>query len=207
MLIQETEHQLISSPFCGGDAACNDRPAVFSLYNETIFRIFADKFAIYSIVPDLKTASSERSLGNRCVSIREADIVCRSKLDIGEGSIIDQMLMESDGDFFLSEGIVGVNPSPWELRVRYNKGIQWFRNTGSEYSKELADACDGLDTVKSSAIKTMILIRDQIELLFSLAFWDDEIYSGFNEIFLTPEYMSIESYSFARRSIKQCVTL
>jgi len=178
--------------------------SIGGVYNAAIFELFDLKYSHYKIDTSLVSAVKARSSGTRCVSLREADIVARSGTDLSVGSLVDTMLMLGD-EHYISEGIVGIKTSPWELRVRYNNGLAWLRSNGICYKK--ANFQDSVPKNVHTALQLMDSIKRGLEIDFGLSFWPSEVFEGFNEIFLTPEYMTIEEYSERRKAIRQCVQL
>ncbi len=131
----------------------------------------------FVIVSTLKESLLEkRNNGIQALSTREADIATRSRcLD---KNVVIYSLMNG---CFLTEGVIGNKESGYELRRRYNKGIEWIennRNANQQYiekaNKILCEIVFGLNAI-------------------GLFMWPEEK-GGFHNSLLRPEYMTEEQY-------------
>jgi hypothetical protein len=160
----------------------------------------------FHIVSNVFKALKMRISGTKALSIRELDIAARANLDLGSESSIFGLLMESS-EFFLCEGVVGDPKSPWECRVRYNNGLKWFSDRGLVYNlctDKIKPGANCTFDIEKEAVqfgRAVNIMREMYDALVvhALKPWLSEESYGFNEIFLIPEYMSVEEYSKKRR--------
>jgi hypothetical protein len=121
--------------------------------------------------------------GDRYLSPRELDVCARSKLDLSVDSAFDYCLMEM-GAFFC-EGTVGSKVNPWNLRLRYNNGLNWLKENSE-------------DNPKYKKAKE-ILNRISFDLTnCGIPLWEEEKTEGIHEELLCPEYLSMSE--FVKRS-------
>jgi len=135
----------------------------------------------YSFAANLRSALYRRERGDRILSLRECDIACRSSLvkELHQGTAFDFALM--DLGWFLCEGIVGLDHNPWELRKRYNRGLEFMSSTDDS-------------VLLSKARKVMQSILDALDSLHHLAATESEINTGFHPNLLRPEWMEASKY-------------
>lgn len=141
----------------------------------------------WDIEKELNVALKRRLDGVRALSVREADIVARGKIDIAHDSSMEYALMEMGCMF--TEGVPGHEDSGYELRRRYNHGLKWMEN---------GEARGFLPGMKEKGIERLAEIRDKL-VEISLDLWPYEVNSGFHADLIRPEWMTHAQYNKCRK--------
>lgn len=132
----------------------------------------------FTVVPTLLEAMQDRVIGAKKISLREADIAARQKLDLKKPLILAAL---QDG--LIVEGIVGLEGNVYELRARYNRGVifkkQFYAQAPESQQKQ------ALDLMK-------LLLHQLAEQ--GVPAWEEEIREGFHESLCRPEYMTQAEY-------------
>lgn len=146
---------------------------------------------MFSIASHLQEALQQRARGEKVLTLREADIAARGKVNLGSSLVLAGL---SDGLNFLVEGIVGVPDNPFELRYRYNRGIDYKRTKYAEDTPARQEAARKI-------MKHLIYQLTQADL----PPWPTEITEGFPGSFCYPEFMTKEQYGVARTRVRKLV--
>lgn len=137
----------------------------------------------FQICKHLKEAIEGRNIGKKFLTIHEADIVLRNKIDLAN-QMLEYSLFKFGG--FLCEDNSFLSGGVFELRARWNKGVEW-RNTkraSNNESKRLVGDNMLLD-IESSLNKLGFPLHAE------------EIQEGFDKEFLKPEYMTWDMFNIA----------
>lgn len=143
----------------------------------------------WSIATCMNDALEKRHEGKKYLTVRECDIAWRSNYDLGNDMIFEAMEMFGT---MLTEGIVGEDGNPWELREYYNRGIAFMKNGGWDKSSP------------EKRKKAEDAIRDTTDSLSQLGLpaTVNEISHGFHAALTRPEYMTEYQYKRARSERK-----
>lgn len=138
----------------------------------------------FMIVDTLKEAMLEkRNNGIKALSVREADIATRSRCLDNNGVLFSLM-----NGCLLTEGIIGSAGSGYELRRRYNRGIEWLKVNRNASEQNIEKA--------SNILADIVLQMNRIGLLM----WPEEK-DGFHNSLLRPEYMTEDQYARVTRKV------
>lgn len=135
----------------------------------------------FDLVHNLKQALLERKDGKKVLTIREADYCYRKEADLNNDFFIKSLL--TFGGFLAEEGPL-LSEGIFELRARYNKGIEWKRIHFNQCSPEKQKA----------GLKLLSEISVNLGVHLHLPLHREEIDSGFHREFLKPEYMTWEHF-------------
>lgn len=138
----------------------------------------------FTLANHFQEALQKRSKGEKCITLREADIAARGKINLHSALVLAGIM---DGLNFLVEGVVGTPENPYELRARYNRGIQ--------YKKEKFE--QDTPAKQQAAIKIMKYLMLELNRA-SLPLWEREVTKGFCDSLLFPEFMTHDQYMQAR---------
>lgn len=145
----------------------------------------------FRIVATLQDALKARHVGQKVVTLREADIASRSRLDLNKPIIWDSLCLM---DSFLCEGTPGDPESPWELRAAYNRGLEWKKTEFKKVSEARQKAgTDRLEYLKTALAKC------------ELPLWPEELERGFHMDLLKPEWQTWGQYQEERKRQRRVV--
>lgn len=137
----------------------------------------------FKVVRTLEEVLKSRHVGQKVMTLREADIATRAAMDLHDKALWEAM---NYFDSFLVEGTPGEPDSPWFLRKQYNRGIEFMR---TEYTK-------APPTQQARAMDRLTELRIQLAE-FKLPLWPEEIEQGFAIDLLKPEYQTWGQYEQA----------
>lgn len=178
------------------------KPDAFEVYLP-YGRAYAKQHNCEVMAGNIQYAMTARAQGKRVLTLREADIAARSKLDLTlifpvlvdatkmEMNMTDDVVVQ---DKVLTEDLVGLPDSIYELRKLWNRGVTWNRNERHKHS----------ELVHAKADKTMARLRKIFEQCL-LPPWPEEEVAGFHVELTKPEYMSFTQYEEARKRMTSYV--
>jgi hypothetical protein len=137
----------------------------------------------FNIVKTLKEALLQRDSQNKTLTFREADIVLRGKLNLNN-EMIAAGLFKFGG--FLCEESQFLTDGVFELRARWNKGLEWKRTKRPDCKPEQQSRGDKM-------------LEDIEKVLIHLGFplHAEEKEEGFDKEFMKPEYLSWDQFHAA----------
>lgn len=137
----------------------------------------------FIVVKTLKEALLRRDSLEKVVTFREADIALRSKLELNH-DMIWASLAKFGG--FLCEESQFLTDGVFELRARWNKGLEWKKAKRSASNQEQQKRGDKM-------------LEDIEKLLnhFNFPLHDEEREEGFDKEFMKPEYLNWEQFHAA----------
>ena len=136
----------------------------------------------------LADAMAHRAAGERILSPREADICARGKVSL-DNEFFWESLFISNG--YLQEGELAFRLNPWEIRTRYNNGLNWKKTAREKASQ--------VQKIKGDAILIQLL---QTLDAYKLPPYPSESGIGFSRELLKPEFLSWEQYDVIRSGFK-----
>jgi hypothetical protein len=149
-----------------------------NVYNRKVFE-YAEKNNI-KITDFANNSVQLRENGVFAMSIREIDIAARS--DLLKNKFFIDILMSGN---ILTEGIPSDELNGWNLRFRYNRGINWFKENKEMISKSKEIEAKGIEILKRITLELNKL---------KLFLWEEEKVNGFHEELLHPEWIESNSY-------------
>jgi hypothetical protein len=142
----------------------------------------------WSIATCMNDALEKRHEGKKYLTVRECDIAWRSNYDLGNDMIFEAMEMFGT---MLTEGIVGEDGNPWELREYYNRGVAFMVKSRLSVSEERRLKAEEAMKTTVDSLTECGLPPTSIELL-----------EGFHPALTRPEYMTEYQYKRARSERK-----
>lgn len=131
----------------------------------------------YKIAPTLKIALERRHDNEKYFSYREADILLRQGYDkeTTNPAFLNAAILAFDG--FLSEDDSKFTSGIYQLRARYNKGIEWLSAKNVDRTEtKIQQGKDRLEEIR-------LLIEERLPM------HPEEVGVGFHQEFLKPEYL------------------
>ncbi len=144
----------------------------------------------FTIVPTLKKALVERANGKKSMTIREADICARGQISLDSEFL--KSFMFSEFGLFLSESDSYFKDNAWNLRVSYNKGLQWKGSKRLKESEEMIEKGDAKIERVVNELKEM-----------GLPLWPKELIYGVPAELTKPEWMTWEQYAKSKKNQKE----
>lgn len=158
--------------------------------------IYVKKYG-WNAVSTVRKALLERASGLKTLTLREADIVARQKIDLNSPLLNEALLGKTH--CYIMEGEPGrgadgkLGKDLWYYRKRWNDGVRWRRTCRGDASEK--------DTARADALLNEI--QDMIEVQFNLPMWLCEQYNGFDTELLKPEYMTWNQFEIDRKNPKR----
>jgi len=135
----------------------------------------------FSICKSVKDALVRRSNGENVMTLHEADICLRGKVDFRNSFI--QCALRTFGGYITEDGS-DYRSGVFQLRARYNSGMKWYKE---QFDKATPQQ-------KKDGLARLALIRKQLELL-SLPLHEEEQNDCIHPEFLKPEYQSWDLFA------------
>lgn len=164
-----------------GDYNFNQKPSDLKEYGfarEYMAGAFKDD--PITIKETLCEAISDRMDGLRSVSMREADILTRQGMNSSSEFLI---LTLKYFDSFINEGPIEIRDNVYELRARYNHGIQWLKANQAKASETL------LESAKARLASIIEMLTQRKYPLYP-----HEVEFGFAKELLKPEHMTWDKF-------------
>lgn len=134
----------------------------------------------WDLTPSVFESIQHRSEGRKFLSYREADIAGRGRL-LEESMVVGTLLGPFEN--FLTEDIVGLKDSIYELRLIYNRGVEYRKKDYQRQPLVQKQKCDAY--------------MASLEAIFAknrLSPWPEEKEQGFALGLCRPEYMTLDQY-------------
>lgn len=135
----------------------------------------------YEVKLRLKEVLVSRANREKVLTVREADIAFRRKLDLNNQFLVSIMVGYTG---FLVEDNSSLTEGVFDTRIRYNKGLQWRKNirpTSDPEKQEIGD--------------NRILMLEKMLEIFGLPLHPEEKISGIHPEFHKPEYLSWDQFN------------
>ena len=150
----------------------------------------------YAVYTTVRAAINGRANGHHVLSVREADVAARQKVNLRSSFI--EAALQSELFCYMMEGQPGVDSTGkpgrdlWYYRKRWNDGVDWRNESKARASQESIDTAEAL----------MGKIFETIAKDFKLPFWREEIVDGFDYELLKPEYLTWKQFEAERKNPK-----
>jgi hypothetical protein len=144
----------------------------------------------FEVTSTLKEAIEKRASGKRVVSPREADILLRANTAKDSIEFIVKAMRFPDS--FITEDDEILSRKVFELRSRYNKGLEWKKSDNENRTQEQRE-------------KGSRLLVDILSELYNLSLpaHQEEMENGFETEFLKPEYLTWTQFTQKQQSLSR----
>jgi len=144
----------------------------------------------FSVESILRQALVRRANGEKVLTVHEADIAYRKKMDMRSPLLIEAIM---ECGCFMTEDDAAFSSGVFQARARYNKGMQWYKDS---YSKATPQQ-------KTKGLRSLEGIRNELKII-GLPMHDEEIADSFHIEFLKPESLSWQLFTHKINAANAC---
>lgn len=153
----------------------------------------------FKLVNQLNHALEHRARMEPILSLREADICYRAKIDLSVGTVLRRILNDSNMLYFIHERIYEEGQPAYniyERRKYFNKGVAFYKE--GRYARASPEQ-------KKKADDQFQKLKEEL-IAWNLPAYPFEEQNGFAPFLLRPEFLSDEQYQEARKSAPKFFT-